>query len=276
MPARTMNDCWKVMVGGAAALALCASACGAGDDPAAGTAPEGAEGEGDSPSGAEGQSSSPGAPITIDQFEGVSGYDRAPGMPIGAGAEDEATAAAGDPGAEPEALPESTGNEDIAIPTFDVEEDTAPPCSECIELSVHLDSPNQQADFSFDAGGVAVTRVVWNLIISKNEDQLFIRTSVNGQDGPYRQTLANTFPVVGEAFEYVHEQGEGSVWSGNAQQVGLKIGSSGGWARNERMRVFVESVVLEGADGASKSFASGAEGVVATTTAQDPQVTHHP
>lgn len=284
MPTRTMHDSWHRARARGAVLALAAAACGdAGDGgagaampsrfepPAGGMQPAGSEGEGAAPGGAGDPQVTP---VTVDQFQGVRGYDRAPGMPIGSDAEGD-TSGSGESGG-PEALPESAGNDDLVIPTFEVEEEAGPPCTQCIELSVHLDSPNQQAEFSFDAGGVDVTRVVWNLIIPKNEDQLFIRTSVNGADGPYRQTLANAFPVVGAPFEYVHEQGEGNVWSGSASQVALKIGSSGGWARNERMRVFVESVVLEGADAASRSFVDGPEGVIATTTAQDPQVTHHP
>ncbi len=242
----------------------------------AGGEPRGSGGASQPAGAGSGESADEQAPLTVEDFAGVEDYDRGPGMPIGqeAGEEEAEGEESGETGEE--ALPEGGGNDDLEIPVFEAPEDTGPPCSGCIELSVHLDSPNQQAAFSFNAGGVNVTRVVWNLILPKNEDQLFIRTNVNGGDGPYRQTLANAFPVVGAPFEYVHEQGEGNVWSGNANQVGLTIGSSGGWARNERMRVFVESVVLEGAAGASRTFDSGTEGVVATTTVQDPQVTFHP
>ena len=67
------------------------------------------------------------------------------------------------------------------------------------------------------------------------------------------------------------------AYSGNANSVGLAIGSSGAWTGDMTMSVFVDSVTLEGAaPAASRTFDAGAQGLANRTNARNPRVIYHP
>lgn len=203
---------------------------------------------------------------------GVANYDRPPGMPIGRGAPSGGEApdvvrepvGAGGTGASP------TDVDDLTIPEFEEPEEDPPPCSGCVELNAYVNDINQRDEFVFSAGNVAVTRVVWTIIVPFNSDQLFVHPFVDGVYGTYTDLDANAFPV-DTPVELVH------VYSGNANQVGLGIGSAGAWTGDMTMSLFVDSVRLEGANGAaSRTFDAGVDGFAPRSNARSPRVVFHP
>lgn len=202
---------------------------------------------------------------------GVRGYDRPPGMPIGRGAagddEGPAPAATGGSGAD---LP-ADEPDPLVIPTFEAPPaEQPPPCSGCVELNMRVDDINQRDEFVFSAGGVAVTRVVWTLIIPFNSDQLFVQPFVDSAYGTYTDLDANAF-AIDTPVELVHQ------YSGTANNVGIAIGSAGAWTGDMTMSVFVDSVRLEGAAAtASRAFDTDAQGLATRSSAHEPRVVHHP
>jgi hypothetical protein len=54
---------------------------------------------------------------------------------------------------------------------------------------------NQRDEFSFDAGGAAITRVVWTILVNFNSDQLAVQPFVDDQFGKYTDLHVNTLPV---------------------------------------------------------------------------------
>jgi len=202
---------------------------------------------------------------------GVRGYDRSAGMPIGQGpasnTEDpiEPTLGVGGSASTPS---EDPG--DIEIPSFETPTEDPPPCSGCVELNVNVSDINQRDTFSFSAGGVNVTRVVWTLIIPFNSDQLFVQPFVDSAYGAFTDLDANAF-AQGTPVQLVHQ------FSGTANNVGIAVGSSGAWTGNMTMSVFVDSVALEGAGAsASRSFDSDVQGLSTRSANYSPQVVFHP
>jgi hypothetical protein len=158
----------------------------------------------------------------------------------------------------------------LDIPVFDqATDDLGPPCSGCVELNLDVSDINQRDEFAFDAGGAAVTSITWTLVVPFNSDQLFVQPFVGGAYGTYTALHVNTF-AQNTPVEFVH------AFSGSAGQVGLAMGSSGAWTGNMRMSVFVEAVTLVGADGASRTFDMGAEGLAARSATNNPGVVYYP
>lgn len=201
----------------------------------------------------------------VDPAPGVSNYDRPLGMPIGRGAAD--PEAGGLAPAAPD--DEAAGLEGFELPALEPSE-KAPPCSGCVELSLLVNDINQRAVFAFDAGGVEVTRVVWTIIVPFNSDQLFVQPYVDNSYGTYTDLDANAF-APDTPVELVHE------YSGTASAVGMAVGSSGAWTGNMTLSVFIDAVLLEGADpSASRTFDTDAQGFRAGFNAQNPQIVYHP
>jgi hypothetical protein len=208
-------------------------------------------------------STAPGKPAVIE------GFGRAPGMAIGTGVPDDT---GGDDDGPSTSAPSTAPAEsdDIAIPVF--EETPAPavvPCTGCVELSAILDDINQRSDFTFNVGGVQVTRVVWTLLLSFNSDQLFIRSIIDGNDGPYTSMSANTFGALNTPVQFVHP------FSGTAMNIGIAFGSQGAWTGEQRISVFVDSVTLEGPSGTSRTFDADAGGFAPRGTDRQPLVQFH-
>jgi hypothetical protein len=205
----------------------------------------------------------PGKPAVIE------GFGRAPGMAIGTGVPDDTGGDDDGPGtAAPGAAPAES--DDIAIPVF-AEAPMAAliPCTGCVELSAILDDINQRSDFTFNVGGVQVTRVVWTLLLSFNSDQLFIRSIIDGNDGPYTAMSANNFGSLNTPVEFVHP------FSGTATNIGIAFGSQGAWTGEQRISVFVDSVTLEGPSGTSRTFDADAGGFAPRGTDRQPLVQFH-
>jgi hypothetical protein len=258
------------LVFGLALSALACSSEGGSDDP---TAPPFSAG-GVSPAGTNDGTPAPGTGGTSAGLAGVDNVGRPLGMAIGQGATGPVTpGSAGPPpapapggGAAPGEPPGAS--EELEIPVFEAPADE-PPCSGCIELNMLVNDINQRDDFVFDAGGVNVTRVIWTIVVPFNSDQLFVQPFVDQSFGTYTDLDANAF-ALDTPVQLVHE------YSGTANGVGIAIGSSGAWTGNMTMSLFIESVTLEGADGASRSFDAGVEGFAARTTTNSPQVVYHP
>lgn len=205
------------------------------------------------------------------QGGGVDNYNRPLGMPIGRGVPSNGDVpdvsepvGAGGTAASP------TDVNDLEIPDFEEPEEDPPPCSGCVELNTDVNDINQRDDFVFNAGNVAVTRVVWTIIVPFNSDQLFVQPFVDGSYGTYTDLDANAFPV-DTPVELVH------AYAGNAGQVGLAIGSAGAWTGDMTMSLFVDSVTLEGANAAaSRTFDVGVDGFATRSNARSPRVVFHP
>jgi hypothetical protein len=214
------------------------------------------------------QSGLPNLPPQSSEFEGVRGYDRPRGMVIGQGtsSEDPVTPMLGLGGS---ASTPSEDPDDIEIPMFETPTEDEPPCSGCVELNVDVNDINQRDTFAFSAGGVNVTRVVWTLVIPFNSDQLFVQPFVDSAYGTFTDLDANAF-AIDTPVQLVHQ------YSGTANNVGIAIGSSGAWTGNMTMSVYVDSVTLEGAAAASKTFDADAQGLTPRSAARNPQVVFHP
>jgi hypothetical protein len=197
----------------------------------------------------------------------IDGYGRAPGMAIGTGTldepdeEDDETAPAGPQAPVPEP-------DELEIPMFETPVTSVVPCSGCVQLSAIVDDINQRSQFTFDAGGVQVTRVVWTILLPFNSDQLFIRSIVNGGDGPYTFMSANVFGELNTPVELVQQ------FTGTANTLGIALGSAGAWTGDQRVSVFVDSVTLEGAN-VTHTFDADAEGFTAQGTERQPMVQFH-
>lgn len=202
---------------------------------------------------------------------GVDNYDRPPGMPIGRGTPSNGEApSVSVPLATGGTGPSPTDVDDLEIPDFEAPEEDAPPCSGCVELNTDVNDINQRDDFVFSAGNVAVTRVVWTIIVPFNSDQLFVQPFVDGSYGTYTDLDANAFPV-DTPIELVH------AYTGNANLVGLAIGSAGAWTGDMTMSLFVDSVRLEGAGAAaSRTFDAGVDGLATRSNMRSPRVVFHP
>lgn len=198
----------------------------------------------------------------------IDGFGRPPGMGIGTGAPDDPGGDDKGPAPPPSASPGSS--DDIAIPVFD---DTPPPavipCTGCVELSAILDDINQRSDFTFNVGGVQATRVVWTLLLSFNSDQLFIRSVVDSNEGPYTSMSANVFGALNTPVQFVHP------FTGTANNVGIAFGSQGAWTGDQRISVFVDSVTLEGPNGVTRTFDADAGGFAPRGTDRQPLVQFH-
>lgn len=221
--------------------------------------------------GSESDPEQGGLPNSPGSGVGVRGYNRSAGMPIGQGpaqsTEDPPEPMLGVGGS---ASTPSEDPGDIEIPSFETPMEDPPPCSGCVELNMHVSDINQRDTFSFSAGGVNVTRVVWTLIIPFNSDQLFVQPFVNSAYGTYTDLDANAF-AQDTPVQLVHQ------FSGTANDVGIAVGSSGAWTGNMTMSVFVDSVTLEGAEAtASRTFDSDAQGMTPRTLYYNPQVVFHP
>jgi hypothetical protein len=254
-----MNARWLSPI----ALSVLLAACGSddGSDPAGAALPSMVP-----PAGSSGAPQSAGTP-SDDSAPGVANYDRPAGMPIGRGPGGPSEGnVSGAPIVPP--APEDEGQ--LEIPVFeDPGVDAAPPCNGCVELNVLVNDINQRDDFVFSAGGVNVTRVVWTIIVPFNSDQLFVQPFVDAAYGTYTDLDANAF-TVGTPVQLVHQ------YSGSANTVGLAIGSAGAWTGNQTMRVYVDSVTLEGAASGSRTFDADAQGVANRTNAHQPRVVYHP
>jgi hypothetical protein len=188
-------------------------------------------------------------------------------MPIGQSAPEGVDPAAEDPVPVPEQGAQAS--EDLDIPVFTPMEE-APPCSGCVELNVDVNDINQRATFAFDGGGATVTRVVWTIIVPFNSDQLFVQPFVDSSYGTYTDLDANAF-AVDTPVQLVHQ------YSGPASTVGIAVGSSGAWTGNMTLSVFIDSVMLEGADpSASRTFEVDQGGFVAGANSQNPKIVYHP
>jgi hypothetical protein len=203
-----------------------------------------------------------GMPVVID------GYGRPPGMAIGTGTVDEPDQES-DQTAAPAPQAPTTEPEELEIPMFETPVTTVVPCSGCVELSAIVDDINQRSQFTFNTGGVqGVTRVVWTILLPFNSDQLFIRSIVNGSDGPYTFMSANVFGELNTPVELVH------TFTGAANTLGIALGSAGAWTGDQRVSVFVDSVTLEGAK-VTHTFDVDAEGFAAQGTERQPLVQFH-
>lgn len=203
----------------------------------------------------------------------VANFNRPPGMLIGRGGSgSDDSSETGEP---PLAIVPTAGagGDDLEIPSFEPPPPVPPPCSGCVEISALVNDINQGSQFQFNAGGVAgVTRVVWTILVPFNSDQLFIRSVVNGADGPYTFLSANVFPELNAPLPLVHQ------FTGTANTVGLRIGSAGAWTGNQRVSIFVDSVAFEkGADPSSTiTFDTDAQGMAPQGTEREPLVSFHP
>lgn len=199
-----------------------------------------------------------------EPHRGVAGFGRPPGMPIGTGAAGNAL--------EEEASEEPAQSEAVALALQKPEaapEVAAAPCTGCVELSLLVTDINQRDEFALALDGSAVRRVVWTLLVNFNSDQLAVQPFIDGTLGKYTALHVNTFPL-GEPVEL--EQ----TFDGDAQVIGLVVGSSGAWTGNQRMSLFVDAVRVEGEHPLSKSFTSGAEGLAPRTQRREPRVASHP
>jgi hypothetical protein len=198
---------------------------------------------------------------TPERPPGVAHYDRQPGMPIGTGAS----------GGELDERTATTDNSDLAIPRYEVTaapEPAAPPCSGCVELSVYVNDINQRDEFTFSAGDVPITRVVWTIRVTFNSDQLAVQPFVDDVYGKFTNLHVNTFPL--GAPVQVEQQ-----ITRRAKTIGLVLGSSGAWTGNQTIGVFVDDVRIEGPAPFEKSFDSGPEGIAPRTDRRQPKVTFH-
>ena len=221
---------------------------------------------GSSNSGRAGSGSNPsnsGPAVVID------GFGRAPGMAIGQGAGDEV-----DDGETTTPLPldpDQRDPDDVEIPVFETPApEVVAPCTGCVELSAVIDDINQRSDFTFNAGGVAITGVTWTILIPFNSDQLFMRSFVNGSDGTYTFMSANLWPMLNTRVQFVQQINT------TATTVGFAIGSAGAWTGDQRISIFVDSVTLEGAPNAGKTFDADAGGITPRSTERSPSVVFHP
>ncbi|HWO11484.1 MAG TPA: hypothetical protein VNN80_18445 [Polyangiaceae bacterium] len=199
---------------------------------------------------------------TQEGAPGVAHYDRPPGMPIGTGAA----------GGELEEPAPATDNADLAIVQYQVAaapEKPAPPCAGCVELDVYVNDINQRDEFTFAAGDVPITRVVWTLRVTFNSDQLAVQPFVDDAYGKYTNLHVNTFPL-GAPVEV--EQ----VIARRAGVIGLVLGSSGAWTGDQIIGVFVDSVRVEGPRPFEKSFDAGPDGLAPRTDRRQPKVIHYP
>jgi hypothetical protein len=251
-------------IGFVACIALAAtSACSGEGDP---EAPGGM--------GSEDGENGSGTANGVGGSRSVANFNRPPGMLIGRGASGGDDS--GETGEPPLVVVPTAGapGDDLEIPSFEPPPPLPPPCSGCVEISALVNDINQGSQFSFNAGGVAgVTRVVWTILVPFNSDQLFIRSVVNGGDGPYTFLSANTFPELNAPLPLVHQ------FAGTANTVGLRIGSAGAWTGNQRVSVFVDSVAFEFADPAPTitiTFDADAEGMAPQGTEREPLVSYHP
>lgn len=213
----------------------------------------------------------PGSPSTGSSTDrsavAIDGYGRPPGMAIGTGTidapdeeDDELTTPAPQaPGVAPD---------ELEIPIFEAPVTPLVPCSGCVELSAIVDDINQRSQFTFSAGSAQVTRVVWTILLPFNSDQLFIRSIVNGSDGPYTFMSANVFSQLNTPVEFVHD------FTGAANTLGIALGSAGAWTGDQRVSVFVDSVRLEGAD-VTYTFDGNTQGFAAQGTERQPLVQLH-
>jgi len=245
---------------------LSLSAC-SGDPDAAAETGSAANTPRSSSNGRAGNGSTPGSansgpPVVID------GFGRPPGMAIGQGAGDE------DDGETTTPLPldpSAPDPDDVEIPVFETPPpQVVAPCTGCVELSAVIDDINQRSDFTFDAGGVAITGVTWTILIPFNSDQLFMRSFVNGTDGTYTFMSANLWPMLNTRVQFVQQINT------TATTVGFAIGSAGAWTGDQRISIFVDSVTLEGAPNAGKTFDTDAGGFTARGTERSPSVVFHP
>ncbi|HKO92013.1 MAG TPA: hypothetical protein VJU61_12710 [Polyangiaceae bacterium] len=198
----------------------------------------------------------------------IDGFGRAPGMAIGQGPGDDE----GDDGETTPPLPldpAASDPDDVEIPVFETPPEVLIPCTGCVELSAVIDDINQRSDFTFNAGGVAITGVTWTLLIPFNSDQLFIRSFVNGTDGAYTPIPANSF-AINTPVQFVQQINT------TATTVGFALGSAGAWTGDQRISVFIDAVTLTGAPAASKTFDTDAGGITPRTTERSPSVVFHP
>lgn len=197
----------------------------------------------------------------------IDGYGRPPGMSIGTGTsdppdeEDEETTT-------PAPQAPAMAPDELEIPMFETPITPVVPCAGCVELSAIVDDINQRSQFTFNAGGVQVTRVVWTILLPFNSDQLFIRSIVNGSDGPYTFMSANVFSQLNTPLEFEH------TFTGTANTLGIALGSAGAWTGDQRVSVFVDSVTLEGAN-VTYTFDGNAQGFAAQGTERQPMVQLH-
>jgi hypothetical protein len=197
-------------------------------------------------------------------------------MPIGTGAS----------GGELELQPVAPAdNSDLAIPAYAppvAAPAAAPvPCSGCVELDVYVNDINQRDEFVLSAAGAAITRVIWTIRVSFNSDQLAVQPFVDDVYGKYTNLHVNTFPLAApiEVEQKVEQEVEQTVKQKaerKATSIGLVLGSSGAWTGDQIMRVFVDSVRVEGPHGFEKSFDDGPDGLVPRTDNRQPKVVHHP
>ncbi|MEY2934790.1 MAG: hypothetical protein RL033_5539 [Pseudomonadota bacterium] len=220
---------------------------------------------------APGSASSPGSNSPRANVNGrvmmIDGYGRPAGMSIGTGSVDEPDQE-DDETTTPEPQSPTMAPDELAIPTFETPISTVIPCSGCVQLSAIVDDINQRSQFTFNAGGEQATRVVWTILLPFNSDQLFIRSIVNGGDGPYTFMSANVFGELNEPVQLVQQ------FTGAANTLGIALGSAGAWTGDQRVSVFVDSVTLEGAN-VTYTFDADAEGFAAQGTERQPMVQLH-
>jgi hypothetical protein len=221
------------------------------------------------PGGSPARGNSPGTSAATP-LDPIDGFGRPAGMGIGNAAQDEAERDDVDPDpADPTPLDPATDSDDVEIPTFETPPPvTAVPCTGCVQLSAIVDDINQRSQFNFNVGGVQATRVVWTILLPFNSDQLFIRSVVNGSDGPYTFMSANVFGALNTPVQLVHE------FSGNATTAGIALGSAGAWTGDQRVSVFIDSVTFEGS-GTTRTFDADAGGFSAQGTERQPLVEFH-
>ena len=249
-------------------LATSLAACSGDPEPAAET-DTAANTPGASNSGRAGSGSTPGS-MSARPLVAIDGFGRAPGMAIGQGAGDEEP----DDQETTTALPldpTAPDPDDVEIPVFEMPPAQAvAPCSGCVELSAVIDDINQRNDFSFNAGGVAITGVTWTILLPFNSDQLFIRSFVNGTDGTYTPIPANSF-AINTPVQFVQQINT------TATTVGFALGSAGAWTGDQRISVFIDAVTLTGAPAASsKTFDTDAAGITPRNPERSPSVVFHP
>lgn len=221
------------------------------------------------PGGSPARGNSPGT-STAMPLDPIQGFGRPAGMGIGTAAQDEAEGDDVDPDPTAPPPPDAvTDSDDIEIPTFETPPPlSVAPCTGCVELSAVVDDINQRSQFTFNVGGVQATRVVWTILLPFNSDQLFIRSVVNGGDGPYTFMSANVFGALNTPVQLVHE------FSGTATTAGIAIGSAGAWTGDQRVSVFIDSVTFEGS-GTTRTFDSDAGGFAAQGAERQPMVQFH-